>query len=208
MKKATLILSAAWCAAIAVNAQDDHRTRLGLQFSPNMAWVKVDSKSIESDGGSVGFRFGLMGDFPLGQQSNYYFSTGAFLNTLHAKFKFADATGLVGGASYRMDLQYVEVPVTIKLKTDEIGYWTYFGQIGFDAGLRVSAKVEGEDISDGVNVFRGAFIVGGGAEFNFSGKTSAMAGLRYSNGLTDIGDEDDGAAGRVHYLELTLGMFF
>jgi hypothetical protein len=35
--------------------------------------------------------------------------------------------------------------VSIKLKTNEIGYMTYFGQLGFDVGVLTAAKSKGGD---------------------------------------------------------------
>ena len=108
--------------------------------------------------------------------------------------------------------QYVELPLTVKLKTNEIGYMTYFGQIGFDAGVRVAAKgrAEGgdyEDIGEFSNILRVALVVGGGLEYNFSGNTSAIIGVKYSNAFTSVNDSDSPKA-KLHYVELTVGALF
>ncbi|MCB9189097.1 MAG: outer membrane beta-barrel protein [Flavobacteriales bacterium] len=35
---------------------------------------------------------------------------------------------------------YVNIPITLKMKTKEIGYFTYFGQFGLNIGIRTGAK--------------------------------------------------------------------
>ncbi len=212
MKKSILALAACVSLASNINAQDEKSFRLGLQIAPNMGWIATDEKGIESDGTRLGFRFGLLGDFQLGSNANYFFSTGLFMNNMGAKLKtsLGDSanTTVTGEAKY----QYVELPLTIKLKTNEIGYMTYFGQIGYDTGLRTSAKAKAgdgdfEDISDYSNIIRVALAVGGGVEYNFSGNTSAILGLKYSNAFTSVND-GDGAKAKLHYFEVTVGALF
>lgn len=211
MKKGILLLAAGLICTQFTHAQD-RSTRLGLELCPNMGWIKTDEKGVENDGTRLGFRFGLLGDFQLGANANYFFSTGAFLNNVGAKQKYTLTDSLKTTYSGEVKLQYVEIPITIKLKTNEIGYITYFGQIGFDAGLRVAAKAkagdsEFEDVSDVTNLLRMALAVGGGLEYNFSGNTSALVGLKYSNGFTSVNDSD-GPKVKLHYFELTVGALF
>jgi opacity protein-like surface antigen len=214
MKKPLLALLATTLLTINVKAQDEKKFRLGLEICPNMAWLKSDVKGFKNDGSPVGFRFGLLGDFRLGGDKNYYFSTGVFMNSLKGKSKLSivDSTGAAGSATLESKFQYVELPLSIKLKTDEIGYITYFGQIGFDTGLQVQAKArvgdgDFEDVSDHANIIRVALLVGGGLEYNFSGGTSALLGLKYSNAFTSVND-GDGDDVRLHYFEITVGALF
>ncbi|MEO8589449.1 MAG: porin family protein [Flavobacteriales bacterium] len=210
MKKSTLALAATLLLATNIYAQDEVKSfRLGLELCPSMGWFKSDEKSFESDGAKFGYRFGLLGDFRLGSNANYFFSTGLFLNNLGVKTK---TTILDTVYKSEAKLQFVELPITIKLKTSEIGYMTYFGQIGFDTGIVVAAKAkpeggEFEDISDNTNILRIALVVGAGLEYNFSGSTSALLGVKYSNGFTKIYD-GDGPKAKLHYAELTVGVLF
>jgi opacity protein-like surface antigen len=211
MKKASALAVIALMGGMAAHAQDTKKFRLGLELCPNLGWISSDDKSIKNDGTRLGFRFGLLGDVMLGSNANYYFSTGAFLNSVGAKTltTTADSLPAVKG---EVKLQYVEFPLSIKLKTNEIGYMTYFGQIGFDLGINVSAKASYADsdfvnVSDDTNLLRMALLVGGGVEYNFSGNTSALLGLKYSNGFTSVND-GDGPDARLHYFEITVGALF
>ena len=225
MKKATLTLAATLLFAISTHAQD-RSTRLGLQVSPNMGWITTDEDAVDNDGSRLGYRFGLLGDFQLGSNANYFFSTGAFLNNVGAKLKTTLSDSARTTFTSESKFQYVEVPITVKLKTNEIGYMTYYGQIGFGTAFNISAKsdfdqpdangkitrVTDEDIMDNTQLFKASLIVGAGLEFNFSGNTSAMIGVTYNNGFTNINKDvkigETELKAKQNYLELSLGVFF
>lgn len=224
MKKVTAVLAIALLGAAGVNAQDGKSVRLGIKASPNMGFIAPE-KPLKADGTRIGYTFGLMADFMLGDDQNYAFSTGLYLNNVGGKFKQDISTPAGGTVDSEVKLQYVEVPVTIKLLTNEIGYIRYFGQLGFGAAFNIAAKstttvpngsgitpLDNEDISDLVNLFKASLIVGAGMEYNFSGSTSLLVGVNYNNGFTNILKDVDvgGKKGKAkqHYLELNLGVFF
>lgn len=235
MNKALLILAAAALAAPTLNAQDDAGARFGIKLAPNMAWLKSDTKGMENDGSKIGFTFGLVTEFPVGSAGNYRFATGLFLNNVGGKYKQAHAYTQDGQQLSRdlvndVKLQYVQVPLTMKLMTNEIGYMRYFGQIGFDAAFNIRAKadfevpatdangtttftsMEDEDIKDNIQPFRAGLIVGAGLEYNFSGSTTLQAGVNYNNGFTNLLKKveiaDKKAKLLQNYLELNLAVFF
>lgn len=239
MKKASALAMTALLMGMAAHAQDTKKFRLGITLAPNMGWIGYSDKKVENnsykqeykaDGSRIGFRFGLVTDFQLGANANYFFSTGLFLNNLGGKSvvttKLAGNDSLFSNAKVEAKFQYVELPLSIKLKTNEIGYMTYFGQLGFDVGVLTGAKarVEGgdfEDVKDDVFPMRVALAVGGGLEYNFSGNTSALIGIKYSNSFMNLYQKDtklfEGTAletkmdlpkGKLHYAELTVGVLF
>ena len=226
MKKASALCALTLLGSLCAHAQDQttKKFRLGLEICPNMGWISTDVKGLKSDGSRLGFRFGLLGDVQLGDNANYFFSTGLFLNnvgfktstTVAAHDSIAESTSKGESKS-----QYIELPVSIKLKTNEIGYMTYFGQIGFDVGVLTAAKSKTSggdfaDASDFISPIRVALAVGGGLEYNFSGNTSALIGVKYSNGFTNVyknkatvnNVEVDLPKAKVHYFELTIGALF
>ena len=218
MKKAILALAAIVTITLPAAAQDGKSARLGLKVAPNMSWINPSESRIKSDGSVTGFNFGLMADFRLGND-NYALATGLFyMVRTGGKYKMTltDSSSTTATAK----LQYVQLPLTIKLKTNEIGYITYFGQIGADLGINVGATgdvttmvgrstttLKDEDISDNIALFRAGLLVGAGLEYNFSGNTSALVGINYSNGLTNVFDKDAGKA-KLSYIELALGILF
>ncbi|MBP8823002.1 MAG: PorT family protein [Flavobacteriales bacterium] len=228
MKKVSAILCLLALSTTTAQAQSES-VRFGIKVAPNFGFIKPDTKELKSDGARFGYTFGLMGDFMLGNNANYAFSTGLFLNNVGGKTTFPVANQNLGAES---KYQYIELPLTLKLKTNEIGYMTYYGQIGFGSAFNISAKsdkdtfdatsgkvtrVTDEDIMDHTQLFKASLIVGAGLEFNFSGNTSALIGVTYNNGFTNINKDQEilDAQGKKtelkakqSYLELSLGVFF
>lgn len=244
MKKVLALVAAAIIACPAtINAQDAADTegvRFGIKLAPNMGFVQAETKGIDGNGAGFGYTFGLLAEFPIGSSGNYRFATGLFLNNVTGKWKsdfnyVASATAsdpiLTKELETDVKMQYVELPLTVKLMTNEIGYMRYYGQIGFGSAFNIRAKsdqvvpkVDGtradgqpivseftelsdEDLQDDIMLFKASLIVGAGMEYNFSGNTSLLVGVTYNNGFTNILDIE-GAKAKAHYIELTTGVFF
>lgn len=235
MKKVYVAFLALLFSAPGLFAQSDNTVRLGIKLAPNLAWVRSDTKGLESDGTILGYSFGLMTEFPFGTNGNYRFATGLFLNNIGGKtaysYSFADTTGSTDVlTTSTVKLRYLELPVTIKMMTNEIGYMRYYGQLGLDLGVNIRAKSDADvvttsggatrptteddiDIKENVNAFKAGLVIGGGLEFNFSGSTSAVAGITYHSGFTNLYKKDsfaglDKSKTYADYVELTLGVYF
>lgn len=192
--------------------------QLGLRVSPNLNWIKPNSENLERDGLKFGFNFGLVGDFNFAD--NYSFSTGIGLANVGGKFIKPDiqlnpdgsGTSLHGQTNADVQLKYIEIPLTLKLKTNEIGYMKYFAQVGFGIGFNYDATADeeftfnsngvnggtlsndGVDYADEINALRASLILGLGGEYNLTGNTSLMLGLSFNNGFTNVFSEDIYAA--------------
>lgn len=238
MNKAFAIFAAAFLACSStLNAQDaitSEGVRFGIKLAPNLGFVVPESDGLDGNGSGFGYSFGLLTEFPIGSAGNYRFATGLFLNNITGKWKYdfsyQDAINgpiLIKELDTDAKLQYVELPLTIKLMTNEIGYMRYYGQIGFGNAFNIRAKTDevvavydqsgayvikfeenkNEDIQDQIAIYKASLIVGAGLEYNFSGNTSLLVGITYNNGFTNILSEGDAKA-KAHYLELTTGVFF
>lgn len=191
--------------------------RLGLTAHPTLGFIKAENG--KADGISLGFSYGLMGDFNFAE--NYSFATGLTITTINGKSTEINALPYhVTGASTAYDLkykmQYIEIPLTIKLKTDKIGDVRWYGQFGlsndFKIGSKQDASVGNNVIADDVNssdwtrFYRAGLIIGGGAEYDIDDKTSIMVGLSLNNGFTNISTNKNSV--RNHYVGINLGVFF
>lgn len=244
MNKAFAIFAAAFLACSStLNAQDAADTegvRFGIKLAPNLGFLQSETDGIEANGSGFGYTFGLLAEFPIGSAGNYRFATGLFLNNVTAKWQqdyvyvaSVDAGSPLITKQLETDvkLQYIEVPLTIKMMTNEIGYMRYYGQIGFGNAFNIRAKADqvvaqvdgtradgqpivtvfnedkNEDIQSDIMLYKASLVVGAGMEYNFSGNTSLLVGITYNNGFTNILDIE-GAKAKAHYLELTMGVFF
>lgn len=192
--------------------------RLGLTATPTIGWIKPEQG--KTDGVGLGFSYGLIGDFNFAP--NYSFATALTITSINGKSTEANVTPYHSGSvpiayDLKYKMQYIDLPLTIKLKTvkDEGRRW--YGQFGLSNSFNISAKQDAKNgnsvvadnlkITDYTKFYRAGLIIGGGGEFDISGNASILAGLTYNNGFTNI-TSDKSRDVRSHYLALNFGVFF
>lgn len=175
----------------------------GFKAGPNIGWMNPETKGYESDGVKPGFSWGFVADFFL--MENYAINTGfdvVFLNGgIKMPYRWEDGSSesYEGTLTRKYMLKYIQIPVTLIMRTNEMGKFRIYGQIGFGAGFLIGAKADDEFASDGYNTssedvdiyddmtfMRAALILGAGAEYNLGGSTSLMAGITFNNGFLDV----------------------
>jgi hypothetical protein len=186
--------------------------------------MKTDTKGLSSDGSRAGFVYGLMAEFNFG--GNYAFVTGIDVSYRGGKFKQSiTVNDTITNTSSTNKLEYIELPLTLKFKTNEIGMKTYYLQAGVSPGFNIRARADystttqvsggpssstsstDNNISSAINSFNLSMVISGGVEFSLSGNTAFMVGITFSNGLLDV-LEDSNTKADSNYLALTLGVLF
>jgi hypothetical protein len=169
----------------------------GLKASPSVSWLQVKSTDLEGDGAKIGFSYGLITDINFSE--NYAFGTGIDINHQGGKIKYPGVLGTEKATiTEEYALQYLEIPLTLKMRTKEIGYFTYYGRFGVGADVLLSAKYDAklasnsekieykdQNIYDDLRFFRASMIIGLGAEYNISGSTKLVIGATYNNGFVN-----------------------
>ncbi len=203
-----------------------NKFRLGFKVSPNVSWLASDNSNMTVGEKSLHFGYGL--NFDIFFAENYAIGTGVNINNTGSTYSYFaqytgtdyDATGAeltnmkqIGLIERDLRLQYIQVPLTFKMKTNEIGYITYWGQFGVGLNInrkaisndqidylyyqdkntfnweksnRVNTNKPSNDIQNDVNIFSSNLIFAAGIEYNLSGNTSLLAGLTFQNGFTDV----------------------
>jgi hypothetical protein len=197
----------------------------GLSFSvvldPQVTWMNSDSKRIERSGTNFGIGGGLVMDRYFAE--NYAFSTGVMMHGTGGDLRFLDSLDfrfggstdtLPAGSTVKYRLRYVTIPLGLKLKSNEIGYVRFYAHLGLNAQIRVKASgnaesvgIQGEDISDEVNLFMMSYFFGGGLEYSLGGNTALLAGIYFTSGILDVASSKDYRA-NVGSLSLRLGVKF
>ena len=209
-------------AAAQFGPVSDYGFRLGLMANPTIGWVKPSSGT--SNGANLGFSYGLMADFNFTR--NYSFSTGLSITTINGKSTeinpspFAGDDGISSTPTpydLKYMLQYIEIPLTLKLKTEKIGLIKWYGQFGLSNGFLTSAKQDAavngqsvahnENVYKDINFYRAGLIIGGGLEYDVARSTSVTTGLTYNNGFTNIASNSNSSV-RNHYIAINFGVFF
>jgi len=198
--------------------------RTNLRFTvfvdPKFSWMSSDVKSVESDGSKLGVNIGLNVDNFFAD--NYAVMSGVSINNVGGKLTFGEFeriktnggdTMLTPGSTMEYKLQYINIPLGLKLKTNEIGYWTFFTHLGINSGINIKATgevdnidLDNQNISKEVALFNLGYYIGAGVEYSIGGKSAIVVGLTYTNGFIDITDGNDKVT--LSNLAVRLGILF
>ena len=186
-----------------VLSRAQERIIFGLHADPVISWFSTDINEIKNDGARAGFNFGLSINRYFG--ANYSFSTGINLISAGGRTISSDTVNMklgknesvqasvMPGKSIAYKIQYVSIPLGLKLQTNQIGYLTFFSDIGFDPKVVVSGKadvpslnIEGERALNELRVFNLSYHITAGAEYSVGGNTALIFGLGFDNNFIDI----------------------
>lgn len=182
--------------------------QLGVKIEPGISWLKVNAKDFSKDGSSLRLSWGFVSDFQFAEK--YFFSTGFNVLSTGGSMKYPDylkfgndTVARLGEISRNYSIKYIEIPLSIKMKTRQFGDLTYFAQIGMGLGMRISAKsdddfyingyttalrITNNKIEDQVNFLRLSMILSAGVEYNMGGSTFLFGAFTFNNGFTNIFD--------------------
>jgi hypothetical protein len=148
MKKIMLFMLTAMLTT-AVEAQTK-QWKIALHVDPNISWIKPDNKNITEGDNQFNLGFGVSIDKMF--TDNYAIGTGFNIVNTGGQLSYFDQRTTDDGllTIRRMEraykLQYLEIPLTLKLRTNEIGYMTYWAQVGIGVGVNIKAK--SDDVID------------------------------------------------------------
>jgi hypothetical protein len=191
----------------------DKKKHENAGIRPKMALgAALDFKLAENVWFATGLRFSFLGG-KVGYLENSIDTIGYYINNAREDiYSFKDLPELdslffTQNSFIRLNerefrVRYLTIPLMFKMKTKEIGYLTYFGQIGALLNVKMGS-VKGNDV--GINMtnpqavnyqdliidkessfLNAALNVGFGAEYNLSGSTSLFGSLNFSYGLTGV----------------------
>lgn len=214
--------------------------KFGFKVSPAIAWLSPDAKSYEQGGSDFAFAWGFTADITL--MEHYYLATGFNVSYFSGKLKYPhiveyESNGfdmLYEGEMQRdYNLRYIEVPMALKMKTNELtNNLLFFGMIGVNTGFNIRAKADekfnGEsiiggdynyteekvDIKNETTTVKASLLVGAGTEYIIDESISIVLGINFNNGFTNIlkgsntVDPSIDAKAVPYYFELNLGVIF
>ncbi len=145
------------------NKKSEQVFHFGLKASPAITWLKPNSKFLSYNSTRFNIDGGLIMDFNF--TDNYAFSTGFEIVSTGGKLNYPVTAGdsvfykpendslwfYLIDRTYR--LRYVNIPLTLKLKTNQIGAMVYYGQFGFDFGLRWRAMADDNGTQKKISTF-------------------------------------------------------
>ncbi len=198
----------------------------GLSFSvvfdPQISWMSTDSRRVEPDGSMFGFNAGLVTDIFFAD--NYAFSTGISIWKTGGNLNFLDSTSIdFGGGDTEIlppdtrvtyHMQYITIPLGLKLKTNEIGYIRFYAHLGINNHINIKAtadassgNINGDNIKNEIQIYNMSYFIGGGMEYSLGGNTALITGIYYTNGILDLAETSDFRS-TLNAVSLRLGIKF
>ena len=216
-----------WCVGVLVVTLhsfllgQDGTFRIGFQASPVFSGIRNNNDLIVKNGGSLGLKLGAMSDIPWKKHTsitlglNFAFHEGGeFLYEIGGNYlpnsELSDPllqTGdkpLPDGVKIRYQLQYLELPLGLKFRTEEKGNFTYFLEapvVTFSFLMRGRGDIETEDYLKEQENIRKDLVVpnlflgfGAGVEYAISQNNSLVGGLYWQRGIMDFTQDHGNSA--------------
>ena len=161
------------------------KSRIGFKVAPSFSSNRVSADqgdlNIFNDGSKLKLTVGPIIDIEL--TDNYYLSSGLLIVSKRAAIKVRSDEGSFIESH---KLQYLQIPATLKLFTNEIGFDSKaYLQLGGLVELKVSHKTDNQAsaLIDKFRFFDTSLVFGVGLERDMGSNISAFAGIGYNRGL-------------------------
>ena len=238
------------CLVGSLRSSAQGELQFGIQLSPAFSTMRTNDNLINSDGSNLGLKVGLIAEYYFQENYSIHTGFGFHLNgggTLFYEDEFQavriwnESLGeafnqvpdsLAGGTAFKYDINLLEIPLGLTLRTRQFGYITYFARpqlnLGFVTGSNGSVEnvstIDSEeefDIGEEVNGINLGWGIGGGIEYAVSDQTALIAGLAYHSGFSDLtrdkgtqvrrrgrNPREDDSKGTIGSFVITLGVMF
>jgi len=208
---------------IVVTGYSQYNVRLSFVGDPSVNWMRTSNSITENGKSILGYDFGLNGDFYFSEDERYSFSTGIQISntggeiSYHSNSPFGFSGSTIPAISkIKYQIRYLEVPLNIKLRTDQFYGVKYWGLLGFSTMVNIASKGTSNDgtlnkanIKDEVNILNLAMNIGMGFDYELNGSNSVTIGLIFQNGLMDV-TTDNAFSDKtiINSLKLKIGLIF
>src|SRR5208282_4536828 len=168
-------------------------TQLGVFVNPVISWMNSDVSSIQSNGSRANIDFGLSVDQYFAPQ--YAFSSGISITNMGGTLIYSNQKTLntsegqltlLPNSQVDYQLQYIHVPFAIKMRTPQMGFISFFAQLGFDPMINVQARANitsstinktDEGVGQAVYPVYLAYHLSAGMNYRIAGSTFLLVGL-------------------------------
>ncbi len=210
----------------------------GFRLGASIDWLHPNAEDYEGEGIRGGFAWGFLAEYNFTE--NYALQSGFNVQYLGGKLSYPEfriyetddgmMDSIQGLLTRTYHLQYLQIPVTFKMKTEIKENFFLFGKIGLGTGIRLKAKADDSidplnkledpyekdkiDIKDEISFIRESLILGGGAMITLKGTTSMIVELTYDSNLFDnlLGENSVDPSieqkGSLNFIELGVGVLF
>ena len=197
--------------------------KLSFTGSPAINWMSTNNTVVKSGNPIFGYDFGVNADFYFAENERYSFLTGLLITNAGGELNYQNVSDftfagkiLPASGNIKYKLRYVEIPLCLKLKTDQFNRISYWGQLGITPMVNIDAngfsddgKLNKTNINDEINLFNLDMNVGIGFDYDLSGNNSVTTGIIFQNGLMDVTTDNTFTDKTViNSLKLKIGLNF
>lgn len=171
-----------------------------VHADPVIAWMGSNETEYTGEGAKAGFDIGLnvLHYFA----DNYAISSGISFISAGGRQSVSEDHTMVftnfhkeipAGDEIKYNLKYMNIPIGIRLQTNQVGYLTYYTDMGFDVRMLIKSAVDlptlqisGENAKNEVFGMNAGWHIGGGVEYELGIDASIIAGLSYGQDFFDV----------------------
>lgn len=188
MKKAFLTLAVVILLSVNVFAQYKP-FQFGLNITPGVNLTKINSDNIDNGSSFVTFNWGFKGNIYFVE--NYGLSTGFNILNVKGGYSYTDKNEDIFNS--KIHNQYLEIPLSLIMRTEKIGNLRIFGNVGYGLGISLNSKQENIDpkneiieTSEDFKKIRHGLIIKLGTEYNVYKASCISLALVYNNNFVNI----------------------
>lgn len=175
--------------SITLNAQ---QFRYGAHISPAVGFWKIEGDLYKPTGTKFGVQAGLILEHTLGEAERFAFTTGLNLNISPGGFQTANVNpDNTNVKVWNFATKSLDLPLTFRLRSDQLNKTTLFVQYGVNFGFTVSnnitndsGKQAGENFDyENINT---SLLMGAGIEYAISEKIALIINAFFQNGVVNV----------------------
>ena len=174
--------------------------RFAIHADPVISWMSSNESQYVSEGVKPGLDIGLnvfhffADNYAISSGISIISAGGRQSSTLDRTLVFKNFTQDVpAGTEIKYNLQYINVPFGIRLQTNQVGYLTYYTDLGFDLRMLIKSTldltamdIEKENAKNQVYGMNAGWHIGAGLEYELGIDLSLIAGLSYAQDFFDV----------------------
>ena len=168
--------------------------RMGLYASPTINFINTDADQAQTSN-NIGIVYGWAIEMALNEH-----------HRLESGFAISYKGGEITNDGYTNDykVQYITLPIFVKMRSREISNFNYFARIGPSINFKIKEKISSNEQAHSAIIDMSIFL---GAEYSLGGKTAIEGSLFFNNNITNALQSNNSQV-LFHQLGLRLGFLF
>ena len=168
--------------------------RMGLYASPTINFINTNADQAKTSN-NIGIVYGWAIEMALNEH-----------HRLESGFAISYKGGEIKNDGYTNDykVQYITLPVFVKMRSREISNFNYFARIGPSINFKIKEKSSSSEQAHSAIIDMSIFL---GAEYSLGGKTAVEGSLFFNNNITNAIQINNSQV-LFHQLGFRLGFLF